>query len=163
MTADGERVVLDLKAEDGKFLQIAAVVDLSFAVFHAPPIGGERNSEILDIRLACSPVLVKIARTMNLALFPLGKFGKYGRARLAVQTFAVQADLTFPHGERQKPLAVRGVEKNFVAFYVGFPVNRFTNFRIWYIIIFVKNLLDELFRVRLFKRIKNIYHICIIS
>ena len=100
---------------------------------------------------------------MDLALFPLGKFGKYGRARLAVQTFAVQADLTFSYGERQKPLAVRGVEENFVAFYVGLAVNRFTNFRIWYIIILVKNLLDKLFRVRLFKRIKNIYHICIIS
>lgn len=28
MTANGERVVPDLKAENGKFLQIAAVVDL---------------------------------------------------------------------------------------------------------------------------------------
>ena len=108
---------------------------------------GKLFAEIFDVALPRRPVPVKVLHGQNFALLPLGELAEDGGAGLARKALAVEPDLVLPDGERRQPLAVREVKVNFSLLQVRFAVNRFTNRRIWYIIIFAEYFCDKCIRL----------------
>ena len=82
---------------------------------------------------------IKIGKGHDLIFFPRGKFIEDGRAGLAGKRLYIQPHFLFAHGERQKPLAVRGVEKHLVDLQIRFSVDGLCKFRVGYVIILREN------------------------
>ena len=135
VSAHAEYVFSQRKLHDLVRLQLAAAIDAPAVIFDFPPTSGERLAVIFDIAFARRPMRVKVCQAKDLRLFALGKGAQYRRPRAPVQPFAIQADPLFSHGKGGDPAAVCEIEVNFSAFYKRFAMNRFTNDRIWYIII----------------------------
>ena len=87
---------------------------------------------------------VKIGGGVYLRPFPFGKLAQNGRACFACQTFAIESDLFFPHGERNEPFAVGEVKMDFVAFQIRFAVDRCAEACVRLVVILLQNVFDKI-------------------
>ena len=158
IAADAEHIVVHFKLHDVRIRLFTAQVDLPFVIFYLAPKGGERFTVEFDITFLCGPMPVKVTRVRNFTAFAFAEFVQDGRACFTGQGFCIEADPFFSDGESSDLLAVRKVEMNFSSFNVRFAVNRFTNDRVWYIIISFEDGFNEIFRIYLTLSIKYIYH-----
>lgn len=155
-TARAENVIVQFKLHDGDIYIFSGAINFPAIKLDFPPICGKCFPDVFNIAFAGSPVTVKICRALNLAFFALAEFAQDGGARFSQPVLAVQSDTFFPDGKSSHLPAVREIEMDFAAFDKRFAVNRFTNRRIWYIIIPAENKSDKIFRADLVQRIINI-------
>lgn len=124
--------------------EFAPQVNVSAVEFDFSPEIGKSFSEEFNIAFFGCPMRVKVADAENLGFFTIGEFIQDGGPGFAGQRFAVKADAFFSDGKSGDLFAVGKVEVNFSSVDIGFAVKRFTNDRIWYIIILRKDHFDKI-------------------
>lgn len=119
-------------------------VNVSSVEFDFSPEIGKSFSEEFYIAFFGCPVRVKVTDAEDLGFFTIGELIQDGRPGFTGQRFAVKAYALFSDGKSGDLFAVGKVKVNFSSVDKGFAVKRFTNDRIWYIIILRKDHFDKI-------------------
>lgn len=122
--------------------ELTPQINVSAIEFDFSPQIGKSFSKKFYKAFFCRPMSVKIADAEDFRFFPIRELIEDGRSGFAGQRFAVKADALFSDGKSSDLFAVCEVKVNFSALNKWFAVKRFTNDRIWYIIILRKDQFD---------------------